>query len=100
VTTRNNITHNSVLVATRLLIKRIQDKIEESRGDRTALRDSIYDGIEVNGYDQVLTLYYNMRLSRELMESEVRKRTSGKVNYVGLNYWIIYFRSDRTLGII
>jgi hypothetical protein len=43
----------------------IQERIEESRGDRTKLRETIYDAIEKNGYDEILQLYSAMKNSRD-----------------------------------
>jgi hypothetical protein len=46
----------------------IQEKIEQSRGDRTRLRESIYDEIEKDGYDEILELYKEMRSSRKRVD--------------------------------
>jgi hypothetical protein len=53
------------------MIATIQDNIAASRGDRNRLRDSIYDDIDVKGYDEVLQLYDQMRLSGERVGAEV-----------------------------
>jgi flagellar motility protein MotE (MotC chaperone) len=44
-------------------IATIQDLIEESRGDRTKRRDSLYDQIETSGYNEVIEFYQQMRRS-------------------------------------
>jgi hypothetical protein len=51
----------------------IQEKIEQSRGDRTRLRESIYNGIEEGPYDEILGLYKQMRSSRERVDRVVRR---------------------------
>jgi hypothetical protein len=51
----------------------IQEKIEQSRGDRTRLRESIYNGIEEGPYDEILALYKQMRSSRERVDRLVRR---------------------------
>jgi hypothetical protein len=53
------------------MIASIQDNIAASRGDRNRLRDGIYDDIDVKGYDEVLQLYDQMRLSGERVSAEV-----------------------------
>ncbi len=53
------------------MIATIQENITTSRGDRNRLRDSIYDDIDVKGYDEVLQLYDQMRLSGERVAAEV-----------------------------
>jgi hypothetical protein len=53
-------------------ISDIQEKIEESRGDRTRLREMIYDDIEKNGYDEILKLYKEMKASRERVARVIR----------------------------
>lgn len=50
----------------------LQNRISESRGDRTVLRDTIYDGIESEGYDEVLALYEKMRQSEPRVQREIR----------------------------
>jgi hypothetical protein len=64
-------------------ISTIQHNIIESRGDRTRLRDAIYDDIEVRGYDPVLELYDQMRLSGErvsaAVEEERRRRKRDRI---------------------
>jgi hypothetical protein len=64
---------------TRILIKKVQDRIEESRGDRTKLRDALYDDIEQEGYDEVLALYDRMRLSKDIIEASVSRERRGKI---------------------
>jgi len=51
----------------------IQEEIEESRRNRTEKRDSIYDKIDVEGYDAILKLYRNMMVSRNLVDRTIRK---------------------------
>jgi hypothetical protein len=53
------------------MIATIQDNITASRGDRNRLRDSIYDDIDVKGYDEILQLYDQMRLSGARVGAEV-----------------------------
>jgi hypothetical protein len=70
-------------------ISTIQRNIMESRGDRTRLRDAIYDDIEVAGYDDVLNLYDQMRLSGEKVAASVeeerrRKRRDQRIVVAGV----------------
>lgn len=57
----------------------IQDKIAESRQNRTNGRDGIYDDIENNGYDQILTLYNSMNVSQNRIEAEIKKERRSKL---------------------
>src|SRR6266852_3877988 len=51
----------------------IQNQIEESRVDRTRLRDSIYNDIEKGGYDEILALYKEMLSSRTRVDRVIRR---------------------------
>jgi hypothetical protein len=56
----------------------IQQKIATSRGDRTILRDPIYDDIEVESYEGIISLYDKMKASEPRVQAEVaveRRRT-------------------------
>jgi hypothetical protein len=53
-------------------IIQVQELISESRGDRTTLRDTIYDEIEKSGYDQILSLFQRMKVSEPRVQAEVR----------------------------
>lgn len=50
----------------------IQEKIEESRQNRTQKRDGLYDEIEIDGYDAILNLYQQMRLSEKRINRIIR----------------------------
>jgi hypothetical protein len=61
----------------------IQGKIEQSRGDRTRLRESIYDEIENNGYDDILELYKEMRSSRRRVDKVIwRERWKNRILWI------------------
>jgi len=60
----------------------IQDKIADSRADRTKLRDSIYDRIDNEDYDETLALYKTMKLSEARVEAEVQAETRAKEEFV------------------
>lgn len=53
----------------------IQDKIAHSRQHRTTARDSVYDEIEANDYEDILRLYDKMRLSRDRVQAIVDSDT-------------------------
>jgi replication fork clamp-binding protein CrfC len=63
------------------MIAEVQDKISLSRGDRNALRDSMYDEIDkADGpYDQVLGLFGRMKQSNARVAHEVRNERIEKV---------------------
>jgi hypothetical protein len=57
------------------LINGIQNRIEESRQDRTKLRDSIYDAIDDGGdYQKILNLFDRMRNSKERVNAAIAKQ--------------------------
>ena len=61
----------------------MQEKVEESRADRTKLRESIYDAIEQNGYDEILGLLKQMKASRERVERIVMwEKTKDRILWV------------------
>jgi len=62
-------------------ISTIQDKIEASREDRTKLRDLIYDVIETEDYENILTLYRVMHQSEERVQAEVEEETAEKERF-------------------
>jgi hypothetical protein len=71
-------------------IAQIQDKISQSRENRIAARDGVYDEIETTDYEVLLKLYDKMRLSKERIEvvsSEIR----GKERQ---DYWVASYPRD------
>lgn len=53
----------------------IQERIAESRQDRTKLRDGIYNEIEKDGYPEILQLFNTMRVSKDrLLEIVAREQ--------------------------
>jgi hypothetical protein len=62
-------------------ISTIQDRIADSRADRTKLRDSIYNEIEKEGYDEILALYRTMQLSEARVQAEVEAETEAKERF-------------------
>jgi len=63
---------------TTALIAGIQERIAESRKDRNTLRDSIYDQIDGDGYEQILRLFNTMRISKERIGAEINKERREK----------------------
>ena len=53
-------------------IDKVQNLIAESRGNRTERRDLIYDDIEKSGYDEILSLYENMKTSEPRVQAQVK----------------------------
>lgn len=51
----------------------IQDKVSESRGDRHLGRDQIYDEVEQDGYDDILSLYKAMRTSKDRVQLSIKR---------------------------
>jgi hypothetical protein len=49
----------------------IQDLVEESRGNRTNRRDSLYDEIENSGYTDVIQFYFQVRQSLAQVETQL-----------------------------
>lgn len=52
-------------------ISDIQDKIANSRANRIAHRDEIYDQIEVESYDRILALFNAMKLSHHRVAAQI-----------------------------
>jgi hypothetical protein len=52
-------------------ISNVQDRIAESRYDRTRQRDSIYDDIEGNEYEEILSLYSTMLSAESRVSAQV-----------------------------
>lgn len=63
-------------------ISDIQDKIAASREDRTKLRDSIYDIIENEDYDAILSLYREMKQSEPRVQAEVDAENAERERFV------------------
>lgn len=55
------------------LIQGIQQRIAESRGNRTKLRDAIYDAIDGDDYERVLALFDKMRNSKDRVQGEITR---------------------------
>jgi hypothetical protein len=55
-------------------IAQIQDKISQSREDRIASRDGVYDQIEDTDYESLLNLYDKMRVSKERVGELIRSK--------------------------
>jgi hypothetical protein len=70
----------------------MQDKIEESRKDRTKLRTAIYNEIEKGGYDEVLTLYKQMRDSKHRVDAAVKRRSRK-------DRWLLYLAIAGAVGV-
>jgi hypothetical protein len=60
-------------VAITAQISDAQDKISESRGNRTTLRDSIYDELERDYFDEIVRLYRTMLHSHERVVALVKR---------------------------
>lgn len=61
------------------LIHGIQQRIAESRGNRTERRDAIYDVIDGEEYERVLALFDKMRLSKDRVLAEIAEERVEKV---------------------
>jgi hypothetical protein len=55
-------------------IGNIQELVEESRGDRTKRRDSLYDEIENSGYSDVVNFYFQIRRSINRVAHDVNRQ--------------------------
>lgn len=63
-------------------IVQIQDKISQSREDRIASRDGVYDEIEETDYKSLLQLYDKMRVSRDRVGAIIdRKRQKDRRDF-------------------
>jgi len=60
-------------IAIRTIIADIQDRISESRGDRTISRDAIYNEIEEKYLPDILALYRQMQFSNPAVSAAARK---------------------------